>query len=153
GEPAGQGPVTEPPDPDPAAADRRALLLLGRAAVLALEGAPRPGRRPRTVRAPLPRHAADLLARLLAGRGTCAQFQAALRKTHDRPAEVTRARRAAHVAVLTAFVLVGAGCCMFPAGWIMDMAPGMMQVGQIGEKETRLRSFDEAEPPSLAVSF
>jgi hypothetical protein len=136
--PAGEGqPVRGPYDPPPhsgpareeapaaAAAQRRALALLGQVAVLALEGPPRvdhPGGR-----APVPGHAGPLLARL-AGRAqpyeSVAGVRADLQALRDRPTEVSRRRRLAHLGVLSALLFVGLSCCMLPAGW----AVGLMQL-------------------------
>jgi hypothetical protein len=93
-----------------------ALDLLGDVAVLALEGRPRPPVAALSpVRAPLPRHAARLLDRLIG----CAKpyrnlrtFQAGLAETADQPTAVTRGRRLAHLAVQAAFLYFG--LC---AGW------------------------------------
>jgi hypothetical protein len=86
--------------------DERALRFLGEVAVTALEGAERPidddGDR---VRAPLPPHASELLERLLNGRvGSMARLQQDLEAVRDRPAEVSRLRRAGHLA-LTAILM------------------------------------------------
>jgi hypothetical protein len=103
-----------------------AVVLLAESAVLALEGSMRsPARR---VHALLPRHAAVLLGRLLGGERALRSvddFRSELALTQDRPTEVTRARRATHVAVLAALVTVGSCCCLSnvwllgnPTGWI-----------------------------------
>jgi hypothetical protein len=74
------------------------LDLLARAAVLALEGRPRPAGVAGPVRAPVPPHAARLLARLV-GPGPryrdLAEFEADLEATRELPRRVSRARRAA----------------------------------------------------------
>jgi hypothetical protein len=168
GEPA---PAAAGEDPA-AAAQRRAVALLGQVAALTLEGAPRrppsprpvreeeiaflgrPGTGPmptpaEPVRAPLPGHAAQMLRRLLTGRTTCQKFRAALRKTRDQPAEVTRARRLAHVGVLAALLLVG-GCCMFPGGWLLDAMP-MIGMSFLNEDEKSLRYLDEGAWRDFAV--
>jgi hypothetical protein len=153
-------------DEEPAAAaQRRAVALLGQVAALALEGAPRRPAPPRPVReedlaflgrpgagppptpaepirAPLPGHAVQMLRRLLTGHTTCQKFRAALRDTRNQPAEVTRARRLGHVGVLAAMLLVG-GCCMFPAGWWTEMMPGMMGTTFMAEDEKSLRYLEE----------
>jgi hypothetical protein len=112
--------------------DEDALALLGRVAGLLLEGHPRPAGPP--VRAPVPGHAADFLARLL-GRPrpyrAVAEARDALAATRDRPAEVTRARRAAYLALQTLFLGIGlsfmamAGCMssfIVPVVGIMNTA-------------------------------
>jgi hypothetical protein len=93
--------------------------------VLALEGKPRPaGAPPAPVRAPLPLHAAGLLGRLL-GRGPpyrdVPQFQADLAAVADRPAEVTRPRRLAHLAVLALLLSFGLCAGLLPAPSMSDM--------------------------------
>ncbi len=88
--------------------DRPPLALACEAAVLALEGRPRPaaGR----VRAAVPEHAARLLGRL-AGAGKpyrdVEELRAALAATRDKPAEVRRPRRAAQVVALGLLHFVG----------------------------------------------
>jgi hypothetical protein len=95
-------------------ATARSLALLRDAAVLALEGKARPhGAPPDPVRAPLPLYAARLVGRLL-GQGLpyrdVREFQADLAAAADRPADVTRPRRLAHLAVLA--LLLSFGLCM-----------------------------------------
>jgi hypothetical protein len=111
----------------PVADAERALHFLRQVAVLALEGTPRPLDRPEAIRAPIPVHAVTLVNRLLglsdrltwgdrvfhgdllAWRKTTAplppyerveQVQSDLARTQDRPTEVTRGRRAAHLALM-----------------------------------------------------
>jgi hypothetical protein len=94
---------------EPDRVQEEAIALLGEVAVLALEGSPRPrDAPPGPVRAPVPRHAARILQQLLQGsagpyRGV-EQVQADLAATHHRPAVVSRPRRAAHLALLAAFL-------------------------------------------------
>jgi hypothetical protein len=94
--------------------EERLLGFLGEVAGLALEGVPRPAcAPPARSRAPLPEHATQLLARLLGPQPPFErldQLQAALAATRDRPTEVTRARRLAHLAVLGAFLTPGLSC-------------------------------------------
>jgi uncharacterized RDD family membrane protein YckC len=101
----------------PAADDQRALALLGGVVVLALEGRERPADRPTgPVRAPLPLHAAGMLARLLGAGQPYAgaqELQADLAATEDRPTRVGRPRRALQMilqagAVLAALFVTGA---------------------------------------------
>jgi hypothetical protein len=99
-----------------------ALALLAQTAVLALEGhAPTAAASART---PVPEHAAGLVERLL-GRGrsyqTVQEVRADLEAMRDRPAEVTRWRRSAQVAILAAAMSVGLGCC----GLSVGMAGGL----------------------------
>jgi hypothetical protein len=91
-------------DGEPAAGDQeRALRFLREVAALTLEGRPRPpGEAPVSVRAPVPPHAAAMLDRLLGVRApyeTIEQFRKDLHATRDRPTEVTRVRRAGHLAL------------------------------------------------------
>jgi hypothetical protein len=86
----------------------RALRFLSEVAALTLEGRPRPpDERQVPVRAPVPPHAAAMLDRLLWVRKPYEmidQFRKDLDATRDRPTEVTRLRRAGHLA-LTAVLL------------------------------------------------
>src|SRR5262249_4758457 len=82
-----------------------ALALLRPAAALALEGAP-----PRPLRAPVPRYAAAFLQRLLGGPDGFAslrEVREALEGARERPAEVTRPRRGASLALATAALAPG----------------------------------------------
>jgi hypothetical protein len=88
------------------------LALLRQVAVLALEGRPGTDGGPPAVRAPIPVHAAALLARLLGGPPpleTVDQVRAELAATRTRPARVSRPRRAAHLALQAAFLSLGLG--------------------------------------------
>jgi hypothetical protein len=102
-------------DAAPAAGEGSAspLSLLRQAAVLALEGKPRPPRAaPAGVRAPLPEHAARLLDRLLgAGKpyAGLSEFRSDLAAAADKPTETTRPRRLAHLAVLAVLFWLGPG--------------------------------------------
>jgi hypothetical protein len=126
-----------------------ALGLLTQVAVLALEGRPRradeSASATESIRAPVPEHAARLLDRLL-GEGKpyrgVREWRADLQATRDRPAEVTRGRRAAHVAVLTAFLSVGLCCCMMPGGWLTGFPP---LVGLSVERQVNRRVLQELE--------
>jgi hypothetical protein len=99
---------------------QRALALLAGVAVQAMEHRPRPaGVLTAPVQAPLPLQAARCLNRLFVSPGQYTglrQFEADLRAMATRPPEVTRARRAAHVVLLTAFLGVGL-FFMLLAGW------------------------------------
>jgi eukaryotic-like serine/threonine-protein kinase len=82
----------------------RALHFLREVAVMALEGSDRPvDDHGDHVRAPLPVHAAEVLDRLMGERqryGTAAELRADLDSMRDRPATVSRLRRAAHLALM-----------------------------------------------------
>jgi hypothetical protein len=103
-----EDPAPAPAQPGAAADQRPALALLGEVAVLALEGRARAaGAPPAPPRAPVPEHARRLLGQLLGVPRPFAHVknvQAALAATRARPVEVSRPRRAAHLAVLTAFL-------------------------------------------------
>jgi hypothetical protein len=136
-------------------AEQRAVALLGQVAVLALEGAPRPVGKAGRVRAPLPGHAARILRPLLDGAPAAAAFrkvQAALGSTAEQPAEVTRPRRAAHLALLAALLFVGGGCCLFPAGWGVEMMGTFAQPVIIGEEERALTNHEEGAWRDFAAS-
>src|SRR5262249_32807277 len=89
----------------------RAFGLLRDLAVVALEGKARPPNEPReTIRAPIPNHARDLLDRLLGVNGSyreLADLRADLAATRESPTEVTRHRRAVHLATEGAFLAIG----------------------------------------------
>jgi hypothetical protein len=116
----------------------RTLALLGQAAILLLEGRPRPaGSPPAPIRAAVPAHAARLLQRLL-GVGEpyrhVGQVQADLSDTRDRPRAVTRTRRAAQLAVLAGFLGLGLGCmslggCM-PALFVEGMDLALVELAE-----------------------
>jgi hypothetical protein len=112
------GALPDPADGNAASGEERALRLLGEVAVTALEGASRPideaGDR---VRAPLPPHASQILDRLLGGPRpfrTVEAFRQELESLRDQPAEVTRLRRAGHLA-LTALLMHVPVCGPAPA--------------------------------------
>jgi hypothetical protein len=90
-------PLGVPADCPPEGDQPPTLALLGRVATLALGGAP------------LPLHAAQIVSRLAAGPARyqqLEQFQADLRATCDSTTEVTRARRAAHLGIMAACLLI-----------------------------------------------
>jgi hypothetical protein len=105
--------------PEPAeggALSDKPLALLGSTARLALEG--QPGQAAGPIRAPLPGHATRLLGQLV-GQGKQFQviwhFRQDLKASHEQPAQVTRLWRTAHVAAQVALLVLGFGCCMWPA--------------------------------------
>jgi hypothetical protein len=94
-----------PPD------DAGALALLREVAELAVEGERRPpDAPPAPIHAPVPRHAVELLDRLMGARAafaSLAEFRAALAETHARPTETTRLIRTTHVGVQAIFLAAG----------------------------------------------
>jgi uncharacterized RDD family membrane protein YckC len=91
------------------------LLLLGGYGFYLLLRRRQEATRRRSVAAALPEHAAQLLDRLLGARQpypTLQQFQADLLAMRDRPSEVNVPIRAAHLALLSTFLLPGL-LCMF----------------------------------------
>lgn len=88
---------------------RSPLGLLRQVAALTLEGVPRSDSGP--ARAPVPPHAAPMLARLFAdgpaGYHALDEFQRDLHETHALPAEVTPAIRAAHLGIQSAALAAG----------------------------------------------
>jgi hypothetical protein len=103
---------------DPDDPESRAMALLDQVAVLGLEGRRVPAAElPGTVRAPLPLPVAGALRDLLGrgpGGGRLSAFRQALLAAQDRPAEVTRGRRAAQLALLVVFEFLALGFCLFP---------------------------------------
>jgi uncharacterized RDD family membrane protein YckC len=101
------------------------LSLLRQAAILMLEGHPElTGNIPKVrIEAPLPQHAQKLLQGLLdlkAGYTSVDEFRKRLAVTRDKPTEVTRPRRIAHLAGFAVVQLVGL-CCMLLTGWTIDL--------------------------------
>jgi hypothetical protein len=144
----------DPARTDPGGAPaQQSLALLGRVAVLGLEGPPgRANRRRgprRPVRAPVPEHAAGPLARLLGFADPyrdVAEFEAELAASRDQPAEITRSRRASQLAVLAVLSALALGCCMWPAAWV----PGFFAMDiMIIEEEFRQQTLEELEAGSV----
>jgi hypothetical protein len=108
----------------------RALALLRQAAVLALEGRPRPpGAKAAAIHAPVPGHAARLLRPLLGAAPpytAVRQVQSALAADRDRPQEVTRPRRLAHLTVQAAFLTPGL-VLMLIGGCVHNTVPPLHQ--------------------------
>jgi hypothetical protein len=110
--PLGEAPPTAADGSSEGADPGPALALLGATATLLLEGRQRGGDDPPgPVRAPLPGQAARILDRLVpkAPRpyADVEQVAADLAATRDKPEEVTRGRRAAHLAVQAGFLGIG----------------------------------------------
>jgi hypothetical protein len=136
-------PLTGAEHADGASHDQeRALRFVGEVAVTALEGRQRliadAGDR---VCAPLPLHASDMLDRLLASEyRTLAELRQDLEAARDRPAEVSRLRRAGHLAL--SLLLMHVPMCgpapvtlialsSFPL-WVIRQAPHNPQVNDNG---------------------
>jgi hypothetical protein len=103
--------ATDPPAPDP-------LTFLRDVMVLALEGKPRPADElSSSICAPVPQHAARLLARL-SGCGEAypgvSQVRAELAAMADQPAALSRGRRLAHLVVQAAFVYLALFLSVLP---------------------------------------
>lgn len=93
--------------------EARALDFLRRVTIVALEGAPRtPAAAPGPIHAPLPIHVEELLGRL-SGAGapyaSLAEWRHELEATRERPTEVTRLRRAGHLALTTLLLHIPIG--------------------------------------------
>jgi tRNA A-37 threonylcarbamoyl transferase component Bud32 len=111
-----RAPTAAAEDADP---ERRALGLLRRAVAQMLEGRPRASGEVGPVRAPLPGPAANVLRRLMAADGGCAtaaEFRAALEAPRERPVEVTRTRRAAHLGLLGLALAGGLAWMLYVTG-------------------------------------
>ncbi len=129
------------------------LTLVGETALLALRGrAAERGRRTAGVGVPLPGHAIAILGRLVgAGRSyaNLQEFRAALAAVADKPAETTRPRRLAHVALLTAFLSFGlcAGLAptgFFPAGHAASLVLRIRQQEALRERLKEVHAQDQA---------
>jgi eukaryotic-like serine/threonine-protein kinase len=128
-------PVEGDCEPSSAPTDQeRALQLLRAVAVVGFEGTARPIRaNGDRVRAPVPVHAEEMLDRLLGNRQpftTVAEVRQDLELVRDRPAEVSRTRRASHLAMMLLFLhipfagpvvlLIGSFLKLREAGWQFD---------------------------------
>ncbi len=124
--PDGQVQLLDAPVGQAAADDASPLSLLAGTALLALRGTPPEwDERPAGAGVPLPGHAAAVLGRLLgAGRpyADLREFRAALAAVADKPAETTRPRRLAHVALLAAFLSFGLCSGLAPVAFIAPVA-------------------------------
>jgi hypothetical protein len=134
------------PDAEEASGPHRALALLAEVAALVLEGQPRAVGEICPVRVPIPLHARPSLDRLL-GAGKpyrdVAEFHTALQALADESAEVTAQRRGTHLTILAAFLFLGMGCCMLPAGSYNQFIPFGVLIRIIHEKEQRLKDLEQ----------
>jgi hypothetical protein len=123
----------------------RAMSLLRRIIVLALEGRPRlPEERRLPLRVPLPLSARETLQNFLRS-GTKQSLKGladALKKGHTRPTEVSRGRRAAHVGVMAALLLLPLCGCLVP----IPTLPGFMIMSsvsaQVADRKLTLEDFE-----------
>jgi hypothetical protein len=159
--------ISPPPAP-PLAADKpeaqargkgeggegRALDLLRQMAVFALKGKPlvQPGK---PVSAPVPLYARRLLDRLFGVRDpvrTLTELQADLAASRDRPAEVTRRQRAAHLAVLVTFLSLGLASMLAPTlsyGVLFD-AVAVRTLPQLIARDRRMLQAMEAKEKGVS---
>jgi eukaryotic-like serine/threonine-protein kinase len=149
----------EDSQPTLGAPQQQALSFLGHVAVLALEGRPwRPDdpRNPRhCVRAPVPEHAASLLAPLLGLEKpyrNIKDFECELAATAERPTEVTRGRRAAQLAVLTLLVFFAMCGCMMPAGLALGFASVMAYSVKTELASATLKDLEQGAWRDFALS-
>jgi uncharacterized RDD family membrane protein YckC len=98
---------------------------------------------PEPIQAPLPRHATQVLGGLQQPRpaDTIDDFRTELLATRDRPPEVTRTRRAAHLALLFLFLYVGL-FTLFVIDWSTDLAVQMAARFEIPATEKALVALD-----------
>ena len=133
--------------PADAADQERALGLLREVAVLALEGGLRPpADEGRPVRAPLPGYARQFLDRLFGTEQPAIievrELRDELARTRNFPLEVSRGRRGAHVAVLSAFLLFSLGCCVLPVSVTPGSWATMFIHTQALDQENDLRALE-----------
>ena len=144
---------------DVSTSPQQGLEFLGQTAMVALEGRPwkdddgvgltNPAKktkgRKRFRHPPVPEHAAGLLARLLGFKEpyrNVREFECELADTRDRATEVTRARRAAHVAVFSALIFFVVISCMLPVGAIVGFVTTM---GVLVDSETKKEALRDLE--------
>jgi hypothetical protein len=132
--------------------EANALLLLREVAarVHSRASAPKQDRQP-----PLPLHARALLKRLRdekEGFACLDDLQAELRETRSLPREVTRSRRAAHLAVQVVLLYFGLGCCMLPVGFFPGVALVRGLTFGIGKRQSWVESMDRGSRRDLVPS-
>jgi uncharacterized RDD family membrane protein YckC len=138
----------------PAVGQHRPLALLAEVAVLALEGRPRGPEARGPIRAPLPLPAHRLLGRLLGDDEPLrdpAALQAGLEGLADRPAEVSRGRRLAHLGVLAVLLSV-AFSWMLLAGSFNQLVSFAALQESIQENQRCLRDLEEGALRDAAVA-
>jgi hypothetical protein len=129
-----------------AASPQRSLALLADVAALVLEGQPRAAGDTGPVSVPLPLATRPKIDRLLGAvkpYRDLEEFHTALKALAKEPAEVTSQRRATQLTLLGAFLFLGLGCCMLPAGWYNQFFPFAALLFSIHEKEQRLNDLEQ----------
>jgi hypothetical protein len=105
---------------------------------------------------PLPLHAVEMLRRLddeKDGFQDLADFHAELRETRSLPIEVTRERRAAHLAVQAVLLFAALGCCMLPVGFLPELVMAAASEGRAQEMQARLDELERGARRDLLVSI
>jgi hypothetical protein len=127
---------------EPGATSTTAVGLLRQAAATLIEGEPRAPSDSGSVRAPVPRHAGRLLARLFAGTVTSpTEVASELAATRGRPARVTRGARAVQLAVQASTLAVGLAV-MFAASGLYSAFLALGSPEYL-ERARRLRSAEQ----------
>jgi hypothetical protein len=128
---------------EPGATSTTAVGLLRQAAATLLEGEPRAPSDTGPVRAPVPRHAGRLLARLFAGTvPSPTEVASELAATRGRPARVTRGARAVQLAVQAGTLAAGLAV-MFAASGLYSAFLALGSPEYL-ERARRLRSAERA---------
>jgi uncharacterized RDD family membrane protein YckC len=153
-----------PPEKQPPAGDRPAQpgdkVVTGRirpflydCASLMLQGSGGSNGACQPIRAPLPRHAAQLLDCLTRDQpdDTLDDFQARLKATRELPVAVTGARRAAHLAFLFLVLSVGLSC-LFVLDWAADFAVPLVAVFQTPAAEQGLTDLDRGSARAIFLA-
>jgi hypothetical protein len=129
-----------PPD------DAGALSLLRQVAELAVEGERRPpDAPPAAIHAPVPRHAVELLDRLMGARApftSLTEFRSALAETHGRPTETTRLIRTTHVGVQAIFLAAGVAWMLAFSG-LYNVWEANRISDQIRDAEATVQALDD----------
>jgi hypothetical protein len=130
--------------------EQRSMHLLRDVAARLLEGEARAAEKRRYLKAPMPRYARACLDRLFPGPRCCEglrEFRDELRQVLNRPAEVSHARRFAHLCVLGLLML-------FSIGWLLVFAvtaPYYMELYAVRTPSERLLdTFETMHQGNLA---